>query len=79
MAGETGSASEAVPESVDVAGAVAMLEDDSQLEEAERAPEPVADVEAGEPADGRAAEADVDVEADPQTAIADETPEFWSV
>jgi len=78
MAAETETVSEALPDSVDVAGAVAMLDDASQLEEAERAPEPVPDVGAGEPADEPAAEADVEVEADPQAAVADDAPEFWS-
>jgi hypothetical protein len=82
MAAETETVSESVseplPESVDVAGAVAMLDDAAQIEDAERAPEPAPDVEAGEPADEPVAEADVEVEADPQTAVADEAPEFWS-
>jgi len=71
---------ESMPESVDVAGAVAMLDGAGQAEEAERQPEPAPDVEPGEPA-GESAdgpEADVEVETDPQAAVADEAPEFWS-
>ena len=59
-----------------------MLDGVGQAEEAEREPEPAPDVEQAEPADeptgGPEAEADVEVEADPQTAVADEAPEFWS-
>jgi hypothetical protein len=76
MAAETETVSESVPESVDVAGAVAMLDDVAQVEEAEREPEPAPDV--GEPADDLEAEADVEVEADPQAVVADDAPEFWS-
>jgi hypothetical protein len=76
MAAETETVPESVPESVDVAGAVAMLDDAAQAEEAEREPEPAPGV--GEPADDPDAEAAVEVEADPQTAVADDAPEFWS-
>jgi hypothetical protein len=80
MAAETETVPESVPESmpesVDVAGAVAMLDDASEVEEAERQSEPAPDVEPDEPADEP--EADVEVETDPQTAVADEAPEFWS-
>ena len=75
MAAETETVSEAMPESVDVAGAVAMLDGAGQAEEAERQPEPAPDAEEGEPVDEP--EADVEVEADPQ-AVTDEAPEFWS-
>jgi len=82
MAAETETVSEAapeaMPESVDVAGAVAMLEGAGQAEDAEREPEAALDVEQAEPAEEPAAEADAEVEADPQAAVADEAPEFWS-
>ena len=48
MAAETETVSEvdrSMPESVDVAGAVAMLDDAAEVEEAEREPEPAPDVE----------------------------------
>jgi hypothetical protein len=76
MAAETETVPESVPESVDVAGAVAMLDGAGEAEEAEREPEPAPDVEQAEPADEP--EADAEVEADPQAAVADEAPEFWS-
>src|SRR4029453_17717322 len=76
MAAETETVPESVPESVDVAGAVAMLDGAGEAEEAEREPEPAPDVEQAEPAGGP--EADAEVEADPQAAVADEAPEFWS-
>jgi hypothetical protein len=80
MAAETEIVPEALPESVDVAGAVAMLDSASRAEEAEREPEPAPDVEQAEPADDPAEgpEAEADVEADPQATVADEAPEFWS-
>ena len=77
MAAETETVSASLPESVDVAGAVAMLDGACQAEEAEREPESEPNAEQGEPADEPEAEADVEVEADPQ-APADEAPEFWS-
>jgi hypothetical protein len=76
MAVETETVPQSVPESVDVAGAVAMLDGAGEAEEAEREPEPAPDVEQAEPADEP--EADAEVEADPQAAVADEAPEFWS-
>jgi len=76
MAAETETVPESLPDSVDVAGAVAMLDGAGQAEEADREPEPLPDAEQGEPADEP--EADVEVEADPQAAVADEAPEFWS-
>lgn len=82
MAAETETVRESVPESlpesVDVAGAVAMLDGAGHAEEAEREPELAPDVQQDEPADEPEAEAGVEVEADPQAAVADEAPEFWS-
>lgn len=78
MAAETEIVSEAAPESVDVAGAVAMLDGAAEVEEAEREPEPAPDVEQAEPAEEPEAEADVEGQAGPQAAVADEAPEFWS-
>jgi hypothetical protein len=80
MAAETETVSEAVPESVDVAGAVAMLDDASQAEEVESQPEPVPDIGRDEPADEAAdgPEAAVEAEAEPQVTVADDAPEFWS-
>ncbi len=78
MAAETEIVSEAAPESVDVAGAVAMLDGAAEVEEAEREPEPAPDVEQAEPAEEPEAEADVEGQADPQAAVTDEAPEFWS-
>lgn len=76
MAAETETVPEVTPESVDVAGAVAMLDDAGQAEEAERQPEPMPHGEQDEPVD--APEADVEVETDPQATVTDEAPEFWS-
>lgn len=80
MAAETeivpASTLESTPESLDVAGAVAMLDDADQVEEAERQPEPVSDAEQREPADEP--EADDDVETDPEPTVTDDAPEFWS-
>jgi hypothetical protein len=78
MAVETETVPESVPESVDVAGAVAMLDGADQAEESEREREPAPDVEQAKPADEPEAEADVEGETDPQAAVADEAPEFWS-
>lgn len=80
MAAETETVPESLPESVDVAGAVAMLDGAARVDEADREPEPVPDSEQGEPADEPEADAhaDVEVEAEPQAAVADEAPEFWS-
>jgi len=68
--------SEAAPETVDIAGAAAMLDDASPAEALDREPEPSPNVEKDEPAD----EPDADVESgtEPQAAIADDAPEFWS-
>lgn len=80
MAAETETVPETLPESVDVAGAVAMLDGAGQTEEGARQPEPEPepDAEQGGPADEPEAEADVGVETEPQAAVADEAPEFWS-
>ena len=80
MAAETETVREATPESVDVASAVAMLDDAGQAEDVERPPEPTPDVEQVGSADELADEPEVDVEAEaePQAAVADEAPEFWS-
>jgi hypothetical protein len=78
MAAETETVPESLPESVDVAGAVAMLDGAGQSEDVEREPEAAADAERGEPADEPEAEADLEVETEPQTAVSDEAPEFWS-
>ena len=78
MAAETETVSEATPESVDVAGAVAMLDDAGPAEEAERQPEPSPDAVEGEPADEPEGEADVEAETDPQAPVSDDAPEFWS-
>ena len=76
MAAETETVPESVPESlpesVDVAGAAAMLDGADQTEEAERQGEAVPDTEQDEP------EAGVEAETEPQPAVFDEAPEFWS-
>lgn len=77
MAAETETVPESLPESVDVAGAVAMLDGAGQAEETEREPESAPNAEQGEPADEPEAEADVGLETEPQ-APGDEAPEFWS-
>jgi len=77
MAAETETVPEFLPESVDVAGAVAMLDGAGLAEETEREPESAPNAEQGEPADEPEAEADVEVETEPQ-APGDEAPEFWS-
>lgn len=77
MAAETETVPESLPESVDVAGAVAMLDGAGQAEETERGPESAPNAEQGEPADEPEAEADVGLETEPQ-APGDEAPEFWS-
>ncbi|MBI2741781.1 MAG: hypothetical protein HYX38_35270 [Rhodospirillales bacterium] len=76
MAAETETVSEAAPESIDVAGAVALLDDASPAEDVEREPEPAPEVEQDGPADE--SEADVEMETEPQVAVADEAPEFWN-
>ncbi len=76
MAAETETMPEASPESVDVAGAVAMLDDVGRAEDVERQPDPTSDGEQEEPVD--APGADVEAETDPQTTVTDEAPEFWS-
>src|SRR5262245_59181304 len=76
MAVETETLPDSSTDSVDIAGAVAMLDDVGRAEEAEPQPEAAPDVEEGEPA--AEPEADVEVERDPRAAVADDAPEFWS-
>lgn len=79
MAAETETVPEATPESVDVAGAVAMLDDAGHAEEVERVPEPGPDVDPASPeASQDEPEADAETETEPQAAVADDAPEFWS-
>lgn len=76
MAAETETVSEATPESVDVAGAVAMLEGAGEGEEVQRQPTP--DAEERGPVDEPEAAADVEAETQPEPSVADDAPEFWS-